>query len=87
MKGIKQEFTCPRCKRVVVDDEFDEIEDLCYYCLYPDLCRSLPVMTDEFGNRTTAERELLDNLDYVPEKQGKAAKESLKRFKNRKLYK
>ena len=87
MKGIVEDFTCPKCHRVVQSDDYDEMEDLCHYCLFPEMAVGLPVLVDEFGNPTTPERQLLDNLDYTPEKQGKKAKESLNRYKNRKLYK
>lgn len=90
MKGIKGPLVCPKCSRNYFEDEYDEFEDLCVYCLYEGVTPYKPAEIDHsHGNprNVTDTRKMLDNLDYIPEKQGKAARESLKRHNNRKLYK
>lgn len=87
MKGIKTEYTCPTCGRKVEADEFDDWEDKCVYCVYEGLPVSMPVKyTKSYGDKKniTAEAELLDELEYIPEKQSKAAKESKRKFEYKK---
>jgi hypothetical protein len=40
-----------------------------------------------YGRNTTDERELLDNLESIPTKQGRTATLRAEAYKNRKLYK
>lgn len=86
MKGISQDFDCSKCGRVFSSDEFDEHEDLCVYCLFEGVGVSRPTdVSYDYGvaRNRTRERELLDNLDYVPEKQSKQAKESYRKYQER----
>lgn len=83
MKGILGDITCPECGRRVHDKEFDEYEDVCIYCLYEGIAVSLPVkINHRYGDErnTTAERELLDNLEHIPIKKSDKENERKRKF-------
>ena len=81
---------CSSCGAVFGDDEFNSEEDLCDYCLFPQASRSM-INRVVFKNgewvNSTAERELLDNLDFVPEKQSKQSISAKRRFEYNKAFK
>jgi len=93
-KGMAKVTRCPKCHGEFPDDEYDFEEDLCTWCVFPEVLRKAPAEKDKTsGANITQERLLLDNLDEVVEKQSKAAKKKMDGFKeksylkNRKAYK
>ena len=48
MKGIvKATNQCPRCQRELPDDEYDHDEDLCIFCLFPEVSACQAVKRDD----------------------------------------
>ena len=81
---------CNNCGRNFGLEEFDYEEDSCLYCLYPETRPTMLVLINHdygYGRNTTDERELLDNLESIPTKQGRTATLRAEAYKNRKLYK
>jgi hypothetical protein len=78
-KGIKCEEVCPQCHGTFSSDDYDYEEDMCIYCLFPETPKSKPVELDySYGEprNSTKEAQLLDQIDYIPEKQSKQAQKS-----------
>ncbi len=90
MKGmIKSVNRCPKCRGLLPDEDYDFDEDMCLNCLFPQSAKHMitPINKDfGFDRNITSERELLDNLEYIPEVQSEAAKRSKEAF-DRKNYK
>lgn len=90
-KGLVREMNqCSRCHSEVSLEDFSLEDDMCLFCLFPEASGRRPVpMSYATGDpkNVTAERVLLDELDYIPEKQSKAAKKAYDSFKNRNIYK
>lgn len=87
---IKATNQCPRCHGEYSDDEYSIEDDECLFCLFPETSGRRPVpMNHTYGvpKNETDERKLLDDLEYVPEKQSKASKKAYNNYKNRKYYK
>lgn len=81
---------CDVCGGDYALEEFGVEDDVCLYCLYPEVSRNMLVLINhDYGycRNTTDERELLDNLEKIPTKQGKTASARREAYKNRKLYK
>ena len=88
MKGmVKATNRCPKCRGEYPDEEYDNENDLCLWCLFPQAQKSLSAELDDTGRNETYERKMLDELDYIPEKQSAAAKKSYKAFKERNYLK
>jgi len=69
MKGILGDLVCSKCGGRFHDNEFDEQEDMCHYCLFDGVSGAMPVgINHRYGDERniTPERELLDNLDHTP---------------------
>ena len=73
MKGMKKEmYQCSKCHAWFNKDEFSLEDDMCDYCLFPEIEKGRPKdISRKYGDpkNVTKERELLDNLQYIPEKQ------------------
>lgn len=68
MKGIREDFRCPECGLVVDGDSFDEDEDLCYSCLFPELSDRRPAefsRVNGFPENRTLEGQRLDSLEFL----------------------
>lgn len=84
MKGMGNDrFECPSCHVTVPEDEFSLEDDLCLLCLFPETSDKRPVERNEDGLNETSERKILDNLDYIPEKQSESSQKAFKSFKMR----
>lgn len=84
---IKAIYQCPQCHAEYPEDEYDLQEDICLYCEFPETSGARPADRNEYGDNYTKERNLLDNLDDIEEKQSKQADFKRNEYKNRKLYK
>lgn len=88
-KGLVNEFHyCERCSGDYPVDEFDFEEDCCLFCLFPEVSKSMPVpivKDDGIARNITNTRTLLDNLDYIPEKQSEKAVKNHSLFKEGKV--
>lgn len=94
LKGIRIDETCPRCHGTFDSDDYDYEEDMCIYCLFPEAQKSMAVEMDYSEGRPknrTFEGQLIDNIQFTPEKQSKQAEESKLNYdykkKKRNLYK
>ena len=97
--GMTEEAVCPKCHGTFSGDDYDWDEDMCIYCLYPEIAKSRPAEFDYsegVPKNRTKEGQQLDNLDFTQEKQSKQATISKlehdynikkKPRKKRKLYK
>lgn len=94
MMGMTEEAVCPKCHGTFSGDDYDWDEDMCLHCLYPETAKTQPVPIDHsYGdkrNRTKA-GQVLDDLQFIPEKQSKQATKSKLEHdygvKKRKTYK
>lgn len=62
---------CSKCGRKVVETEFDDDFDECYYCLFPEASNKRPVPIDHSHGYDKNEpnqdiRYVLDNLIRIP---------------------
>lgn len=76
MMGMTETAVCPRCHGTFEGDDYDWDEDLCVYCLFPEAAKSRPIEVDYsegVAKNRTKEGQLLDNLEFTPEKQSKQA--------------
>lgn len=88
--GLSDKYSCYKCGGSFTKDEFDIEEDICTFCLFPEAAKGKSAEIGyEYGDakNKTNQRAMLDNLDYIPEKQSKQAKEAYTKYKNRNLYK
>ena len=77
---------CSKCHGHFPSGEFDAEEDVCLNCLFPQAAKhAITPINEDYGfkRNVTAERELLDNLEDIPEIQSESAQKSLKEFKMR----
>jgi hypothetical protein len=90
MKGlVKAVHQCPHCHGEFPDDEYDQEEDSCLYCLFPESSKTTPpIINHEYGfpRNITPERHLLDNLENTPEKQSEQASIARDEYKSKKIY-
>lgn len=87
MKGIRGANSCPKCHRHVHDDEYDFDEDQCLFCGFEGVSASMPVKYDKkYGDlkNTTSESEVLEDIEYTPEKQSKASIKSRREYEFKK---
>ena len=84
MKGlIKAVNQCSKCHGEFPDEDYDLGEDLCLWCLYPEAAKGKPVELNEMGQNETKTRQMLDNLDYIPEKQSESAMKAYSDYQRR----
>lgn len=88
MKGlVKAVNKCPKCNAEYPDIEYDLVEDLCHFCLYPETQKS---QSTEYSRRDgdpknkTEDGKRLEDLPYLKEKQSPQAEES---YIKRNIYK
>ena len=89
LMGLGKMYSCYKCGGSFTADEFDMEHDMCSYCLFPETARSRSVpVSHEFGDviNKTGEAKMLSELEYIPEKQSKQAKEAYRKYKNGKVY-
>lgn len=78
---------CGSCGRMVDLVDYYELSDECVYCLFPEAGGSMPVLMDYSegdAKPITSERWVLDNLDRIPEVQGRVASERRDNYKRQK---
>lgn len=84
MKGMGNDmFECPGCHATRLEEEYSLEDDLCLLCLFPEASDRRPADINTDGVNETNERKILDNLDYIPEKQSESSQEAFKSFKMR----
>ncbi len=84
--GVGDKFSCYKCGGSYTKDEFEVDEDLCSYCLFPEAITGKPAQisySEGVPKNVTNHRKMLDELDYIPEKQSEQAKKAYKKYKNR----
>ena len=94
MKGITEDVVCPKCHGTFNSDEYDYDYDLCFYCLYPETTKHRPADIDHtlgYDRNLPKESQLLENIEYIKEKQSIQSEKAKTRYdykkKKRKTYK
>jgi len=67
----RREFKCPKCKGTYTYDEYDEDDDMCMYCLFPEAQRTANVPINHsygFNKNETEEGYVMNNLENIPTK-------------------
>lgn len=87
VKGIKQDVTyCPKCHKFVYPEDFDEREDMCVYCLFPETsdCRPAEFRYD-YGDpkNITNYGYMITNIEDIPRKVSKGDAERARKYKER----
>lgn len=66
----KRMYTCSKCNRHVSYDEFEDTEDMCTYCVFPETCATMqPEITRDMGypRNQTEMGYVMENLKDIPE--------------------